>query len=147
MPRLCYCVQINLLVQSEIEILLWILAFCWLSRLLLWFRFPHEFNVLLRSFVSEAMWVGSCLSGGSRLETRDISGNCCVTSRGSRVGITELFAAGSAMLRLWHGLGLFRWLVSRRESSGPASRSSLRGVGGWVARTGRESESTLAPCF
>ncbi len=37
---------------------------------------------------------------------------CCVTSPGSRVGITGLFAAGSAMLRLWHGLGLFRWLVS-----------------------------------
>ncbi len=89
-------------------------------------------------FVSEATWVGSCLSGGSRLETRDISGNCCVTSPGSRVGITELFAAGSTMLRLWHGLGLFRWLVSRWESSGPASRSSLRRVGGRVARTGRE---------
>ncbi len=103
--------------------------------------------MLLRSFVSEATWVGSCLSGGSRLETRDISGNCCVTSPGSHVGITELFAAGSAMLRLWHGLGLFIWLVSRRESSGPASRSSLRGVGGRVARTGRESERTLARCF
>ncbi len=40
--------------------------------------------MLLRSFVSEATWVGSCLSGGSRLETRDISGNCCVTSPGSQ---------------------------------------------------------------
>ncbi len=32
-------------------------------------------------------------------------------------------------------LDFFRWLVSRRESSGPASRSR-------VARTGRESRST-----
>ncbi len=38
--------------------------------------------MLLRSFVSETTWVGSRFSGGSRLETRDISGSCCVTSRG-----------------------------------------------------------------
>ncbi len=45
--------------------------------------------MLLRSFVSETTWVGSGFSDGSRLETRDISGSCCVTSPGSRVGITE----------------------------------------------------------
>ncbi len=38
--------------------------------------------MFLRSFVTETTWVGSCFSGGSRLETRDISGSCCVTSRG-----------------------------------------------------------------
>ncbi len=38
--------------------------------------------MLLRSFVSETTGVGSGFSDGSHLETRDISGSCCVTSRG-----------------------------------------------------------------
>ncbi len=65
--------------------------------------------MLLQSFVSETTWVGSCFSGGSRLETRDISGSCCVTSRGklfshlrsssSLLRRTARYAAGSVMLR------------------------------------------------
>ncbi len=46
------------------------------------------------------------------LGTRGIFENCCLTSLGKPCWSTGLFAAGSAMLRLWHSLGLFRWLVS-----------------------------------
>ncbi len=46
------------------------------------------------------------------LGTRGIFENCCLTSLGKPCWSTGLFAAGSAMLWLWHSLGLFRWLVS-----------------------------------
>ncbi len=66
--------------------------------------------------------VSSYFSGGSRLETRDISGNCCVTSRGklfshlrsssSLLRRTARYATGSVMLRPFYPLDSTRWLVS-----------------------------------
>ncbi len=80
------------------------------------------FGPLLR----KTTWVGSGFSDGSHLETRDISGSCCVTSPGSRVGIAELMLLVPQCYSFGTVLDFFKWLVSRRESSGPASRSALR---------------------
>ncbi len=77
------------------------------------------------------------------------SRRCCVTSPGSRVGITELMlvlrcdeSVVTLLVLRCYGFGtvldFFRWLVSRRESSGPASRSTLGALEGEV----RESRST-----
>ncbi len=77
------------------------------------------------------------------------SRRCCVTSPGSRVGITELMlglrcdeSVVTLLVLRCYGFGtvldFFRWLVSRRESSGPASRSTLRTLEGEA----RESRST-----
>ncbi len=103
MPMLCYCVQIDLPVQLEIETLFEIFALGWLSRLDLSYSFPVGFPCVAPILFSVPR-VALGISAGSRLG--------CVTSRGKPCWSTGLFAAGSAMLRLWHGLGLFRWLVS-----------------------------------
>ncbi len=84
------------------------------------------------------------------------SRRCCVTSPGSRVGITELFdagsalrwkrryAAGSATLRHLQSLWFFRWFVSAglKARVQRTVRVALARVGERVARTGRESRST-----
>ncbi len=70
------------------------------------------------------------------------SRRCCVTSPGSRVGITELFAAGSAMLRLWHGLGLLQMVCFKARVERTGFQANLARVGGRVAGAGRESRST-----
>ncbi len=49
--------------------------------------------MLLRSFVSENHVVGSGFSDGSHLETRDISGSCCVTSPGKLSSAVVEFVA------------------------------------------------------
>ncbi len=96
-------------------------------------------------------WVGSGFSDGSRLETRDISGSCCVTSLGSRVGITAVDAAGSAMLRLWHGLGLLQMVGFKASVQRTGFQVNLARVGGRSKRVQehkkREIERTLARCF
>ncbi len=90
-------------------------------------------------------WVGSGFSDGSRLETRDTSGSCCVTSPGSRVGITAVDAAGSAMLRLWHGLGPLQMVGFKASVQRTGFQVNLARVGGRVARARRESENADAP--
>ncbi len=90
-------------------------------------------------------WVGSGFSDGSRLETRDISGSCCVTSPGSRVGITAVDAAGSAMLRLWHGLGLLQMVGFKASVQRTGFQVNLARVGGRSKRVQehkRERERT-----
>ncbi len=61
-------------------------------------RFPRGFSTCC----SDPLFGSMCCSGNLRW----------LTSRGKPCWSTGLFAVGSAMLRLWHGLGLFRWLVS-----------------------------------
>ncbi len=87
------------------------------------------------------------------------SRHCCVMSPGSRVGITELMlglrcneSVVTLLVLRCHGFGtvldFFRWLVSRRESSGPASRSTLRALEGEARvqeHKKRERESADAP--
>ncbi len=84
------------------------------------------------------------------------SRRCCVTSPGSRVGITELFdagsalrwkrryAAGSATLRRLQSLWFFRRFVSAglKARVQRTVRVVLARVKERVARTGRESRST-----
>ncbi len=97
-----------------------ILAFCWLSRL----------DLCLVSHVETC----SGNSAGSR--------RCCVTSPGSRVGITAVDAAGSAMLWLWHGLGLLQMVGFKARVQQTGFQVNLACVGGRVARAGREFRST-----
>ncbi len=121
---LCYCDQIDLPVQLEIETLFIILALCWLSRLGLCLVSTCFFDPLFRS---------TCCSGNLRC--------CWVTSRGKPCWSTGLFNAGSVMLwrASWHcwfcdvkaftksliHLDSLSQPMLRRESSGPASGSSL----------------------
>ncbi len=67
--------------------------------------------MLLRSFVSETTWVGSCFSGGSRLETRDISGICCVTSRGKLFSHLRSSSSLFCDVTPLYPLNSTRWLV------------------------------------
>ncbi len=102
--------------------------------------------MLLRSFVSETTWVGSGFSDCSRLETRDISGSCCVTSWGklfSHLRSSSFVETDRALCYWFCDVMAFTKSfdspslsqpVLRRESSGPS--------GSRVARTGRESRST-----
>ncbi len=76
-----------------------------------WFKQAGPLSRFARGFPCVAL--GN--SAGSR--------RCCVTSPGSRVGITAVDAAGSAMLWLWHGLGLLQMV-------GFKARVNLARVGG-----------------
>ncbi len=58
------------------------------------------------------------------------SRRCCVTSPGSRVGITAVDAAGSAMLRLWHGLGLLQMVGFKARVQRTGFQVNLARVGG-----------------
>ncbi len=90
-------------------------------------------------------WVGSGFSDGSRLETRDISGSCCVTSPGSRVGIT-VDTAGSAMLRLWHGLGLLQMVGFKASVQRTGFQVNLARVGGRSKRV-QEHKKRESACW
>ncbi len=96
--------------------------FVGLSRLLLWFGFHVGFHALL--------WENSADSLGFR-----------VTSPGSRVGITGLIlglrwdeSVVTLLVPRCYGFGMVLDFIdgwfSRRESSGPASRSALRALEG-----------------
>ncbi len=120
-------------------------CFCWLSRLLLLFRFPREFNVLLRSFVSFRTWVSTCCSGNlcwlaSLL--RDVTGEPCWNHGGCLMLVLRCYGFCTV-------LDFFRWLVSRRESSEPASRSTLRALEGEAreSRSTTERARTQTRCF
>ncbi len=93
--------------------------------------------MFFRSFVSETTWVGSGFSDGSRLETRDISGSCWEPCWNHGVD-----AAGSAMLRLWHGLGLLQMVGFKARVQRTGFQVNLARVGGRIARAGREFRST-----
>ncbi len=72
-----------------------VLAFVGLSRLDVWFRFPREFHVLIRFFVSGVTWsvrVSSGLSVGNTW----YRWNCRVTSRESSIS-----SAGVEFVVLW----------------------------------------------
>ncbi len=103
MASLCFCIQIKFTVQLGIETLFIILALGWLIRLDLCLvshvGFPRVAPILC-SVPRVALGISASSRRG------------CETSRGKPCWSTGLFAVGSAMLRLWHGLGLFRWLVS-----------------------------------
>ncbi len=88
---------------------------------------------------------------------------CCVTSPGSRVGARRLFDAGSALrwkasLRCWfcHVTAFTKsWIrldslsqpMLRRESSGPASGSSVRELESDEGEKQESMNKALAPCF
>ncbi len=131
-------------VQLEIETGFEILALMLIKQAVSLSRFPRVFPEISDPFVSDATWVGSCFFGGfvwkhvvplkSLLLLFD--------APGSRVGARRLFDAGSALrlkasLRCWSCdvMGFYKsWIrldglsqpMLRRESSGPASGSSLR---------------------
>ncbi len=65
------------------------------------------------------------------------SRRCCVTSPGIRVGITAVDAAGSAMLRLWHGLGLLQMVGFKASIQRTGFQVNLARVGG---RSKRDQE-------
>ncbi len=78
------------------------------------------------------------------------SRRCCVTSPGIRVGIMAVDAAGSAMLRLWHGLGLLQMVGFKASIQRTGFQVNLARVGGRSKRVQehkRERERTLARCF
>ncbi len=83
-----------------------------------WFKQAGPLSRFTRGFPRVAL--GN--SAGSR--------RCCVTSPGSRVGITAVDAAGSAMLRLWHGLGLLQMVGFKARVQRTGFRVNLARVGG-----------------
>ncbi len=96
----------------------------------------------------------SCFARGFprvALGTSAGSCRCCVTSPGSRVGITAVDAAGSAMLRLWHGLGLLQMVGFKASVQQTGFQVNLARVGGRsksrkrVQEHKRESENADAP--
>ncbi len=101
MTLLCYCVQIDLPVQLEIETLLIILAFMLVKQAGSLSRFHVCFHVFLRSFVPfhvllDPLFHSTCCSGNLRC--------CCVMSPGKPCWSTGLFDTGPAMLRLLQSL-------------------------------------------
>ncbi len=99
-------------------------------------------KTLLARFARGFPRVALGTSAGSR--------RCCVTSLGNRVGITAVDAAGSAMLRLWHGLGLLQ-MVGFNASS-PADRLPGQPCARWREKqespgAQKKRERTLARCF
>ncbi len=87
MTLLCYCVQIDLPVQLEIETLFIILAFMLVKQAVALSRFHVCFHVFLRS-----LFRSTCCSGNLCC--------CCVTSPGKPCWSTGLFDAGSVLRRL-----------------------------------------------
>ncbi len=88
--------------------------------------------MLLRSYVSENHVVGSGFSDGSRLETRDISGSCWLTSWESSPlqSLSSLLCDVTASARSWTSSD--GWFQGER----PADRRALEGA---VAKAGRVS--------
>ncbi len=130
MTLLCYCVQIGLPVQLEIETLFIILAFVLIKQAGFLSRFHVCFHVFLRSLVPfQRVALG-------------ISAAVACRHRGSRVG-----ALGCLMLVLCYGiykvndtkslicLDSLSQPMLRRGSSGPASGSSLRKLESYERRS------------
>ncbi len=123
MPMLCYCGQINLLVQSEIEILLWILAFCWLSRLLLCLVSHVGFHVLLWETLLARVAV-AWRHRGAVLESQSY---LMLVLRCDESVVTLLVLRRYGVYKVFDSSEGLSQPVLRRESSGP-SGSSLRAL-------------------
>ncbi len=105
--------------------------FVGLSRLLLWFGF-HVGNVAL----GKLCWLAWL--------SRDVTGEPCWNhgvDTGSALRWKRRYAAGSAMLRLWHGLGLHRWLVFKARVQRTGFQVSLTRVGGRSKRVQEHKKS------
>ncbi len=130
MTLLCYCFQIDLPVQLEIETLFIILALCWLSRLGLCLVSTCVSTCFLRSFVPFHMLLDPLFCSNVLLWESPLARVAVAWRHGeSRVGARAVwcwFCDVTAFTKSLIRLDSLSQPMLRRESSGPASGSSLR---------------------
>ncbi len=136
MTLLCYCVQIDLPVQLEIEMFI-ILAFMLVKQDVALSRFHVCFHVFLRSFVPFHV-----LLWESPLLLYDITGEAVLEH-----GAVWCWFCVTAFTKSLIRLDCLSQLMLRRGSSGPASWSSLRELESDEIGEARESFCALAHCF